>query len=203
MDTYDNLGNNFVGTTLVNFVYDNPNTFTNGEDPLDQDAPQAVKVQGTYVLPYAILVSGFYQGATGIPIHIFEPLQADLAPGAHTVCHRPLCPSGGDAKGHSGGGCRTARLGNPNIVVETNIDVAWEPRDKRRFDFRHNLNLRVEKQFSFENGMKLGLILNVFNVTNTNRVTSYRSLEFDIPRFLQVSSFETHRILRLGVRFQF
>ena len=203
-DTYGNIGNNFVGTTLQNFVYNNPNTFTNGEGPLDQDAPHQIKLQGTYTLPYDILVSGFYQGSTGIPIHIFEPLMADLAPGAYTVRHFPLCPSGA-TKGHSGGGggCRPAPLGNPNIVVETNIDVAGEPRGLRRFDFRHNLDLRVEKQIPFGDGMKIGLILDVFNVTNTSRVTSYRSLKFDIPQFLQVSSIETPRILRIGLRFQF
>ncbi len=206
-DTYGNIGNNFVGTTLQNFVYNNPNTFTNGEGPLDQDAPHQIKLQGTYTLPWDILVSGFYQGATGIPIHIFEPLMADLAPGAYTVRHFPLCPpgTGSAGKSHSGGGggCRPAPLGNPNIVVETNIDVAGEPRGLRRFDFRHNLDLRVEKQIPFENGMKVGLLLDVFNLTNTNRVTSYRSLKFDIPQFLQVSSIETPRILRLGVRFSF
>ena len=158
-------------------------------------------------MPWDILVSGFYQGATGIPIHIFEPLMADLAPGAYTVRHFPLCPpgTGSAGKSHSGGGggCRPAPLGNPNIVVETNIDVAGEPRGLRRFDFRHNLDLRVEKQIPFENGMKVGLLLDVFNLTNTNRVTSYRSLKFDIPQFLQVSSIETPRILRLGVRFSF
>ena len=205
-DTYGNIGNNFVGTTLQNFVYNNPNTFTNGEGPLDQDAPHQIKLQGTYTLPYDILVSGFYQGSTGIPIHIFEPLMADLAPGAYTVRHFPLCPAGSaPPKGHSGGGggCRPAPLGNPNIVVETNIDVAGEPRGLRRFDFRHNLDLRVEKQIPFGDGMKIGLILDVFNVTNTSRVTSYRSLKFDIPQFLQVSSIETPRILRIGLRFQF
>ena len=130
-DTYGTLGNNFVGTTLENFVYDNPNTLINWEGPLDQDSPHQIKLQGTYKLPYDILVSGFYQGSTGIPIHIFEPLQADLAPGAYTVRHFPLCPSGGGAaKGHSGGGggCRPAPLGNSQIVVESNIDVAGEPR---------------------------------------------------------------------------
>ena len=204
LDSYGNIGNNFTGTTFQNFVYDNPNTLINVEGPLDQDSTHQIKLQGTYTLPYDILVSGFYQGSTGIPIHIFQPFMADLAPGAYTVRHFPLCPSGA-TKGHSGGGggCRPAPLGNPNIVVETNIDVAGEPRGLRRFDFKHNLDLRVEKQFPFGDGMKLGLILDVFNVTNTNRVLSYSSLKFDIPQFLQVSSIETPRILRLGVRFQF
>ena len=205
-DTYGNIGNNFVGTTLQNFLYNNPNTFTNAEGPLDQDAPHQIKIQGTYTLPFDILVSGFYQGSTGIPIHIFEPLMADLAPGAYTVRHFPLCRTGSaPPKGHSGGGggCRPAPLGNPDIVVESNIDVAGEPRGSRRFDFRHKVDLRVEKQILFGDGMRIGLILDVFNLTNTNRVLSYRSLKFDIPQFLQVSSIETPRILRIGLRFNF
>ncbi len=207
-DTNGNIGNNFTGTTLQNFVYNTPNTLINVEGPLDHDSPHQIKLQGTYTLPYDILVSGFYSGSTGIPIHIFQPFMADLAPGAYTVRHFPLCPGGAievDAKGHSGGGggCRPAPLGNPNIVVETNIDVAGEPRGLRRFDFRHNLDLRVEKQIPFGDGMKVGLILDVFNLTNTNRVTSYSSLKFDIPQFLQASTIETPRILRLGVRFSF
>ena len=61
----------------------------------------------------------------------------------------------------------------------------------------------MEKQILFGDGMRIGLILDVFNLTNTNRVLSYRSLKFDIPQFLQVSSIETPRILRIGLRFNF
>ena len=204
-ESYGTIGNNMTATESDNFLYDNPNTLTNWEGPLDQDETYQIKLQGTYTLPYDILVSGYYQGATGIPIHIFEPLQADLATGAYTVRYFPLCSGTGVTKGHSGGGggCRPPPLGTPEIVVESNIDVAGEPRGKRRQDFRHNVDLRVEKQFPFGDGMRLGLILDVFNLTNTHRITSFATLKFDQGQFLNPTSIESPRILRLGVRFEF
>ncbi len=205
-EIYGNIGNNFAATTTNNWLYNNPNTLTNGEGPLDEDRPIQIKLQGTYTLPYEILVSGFYQGSTGIPIHVSNALGADLASGAYTVRYFPLCPSGGGAaKGHSGGGggCRPPPLGTPEIVVESNIDLAGEPRGERRQDFRHKLDLRVEKQIPFGDGKNLGLILDVFNLTNTNRVLSFQSLKIDQPQFLRVSNLESPRILRLGVRFSF
>ena len=204
-EVYGTIGNNMTATESDNFLYDNPNTLINWDGPLDQDAPVLFKLQGTYTLPYDILVSGFFQGGTGIPIHIFEPLQADLATGAYTVRYFPLCPGGGATKGHSGGGggCRPPPLGTPEIVVESNIDVAGEPRGTRRQDFRHNLDLRVEKQFLFGEAMRIGLILDIFNLTNTHRITSFATLKFDQRQFLSPTSVESPRIARIGVRFEF
>ena len=49
----------------------------------------------------------------------------------------------------------------------------------------------------------VGLIVDVFNLINTNRVTSVQSMKFDLPQFLVPASIESPRILRLGLRFQF
>ena len=51
--------------------------------------------------------------------------------------------------------------------------------------------------------MKLGLIVDVFNLGNIGRITSYKSLQIDNSNFLIPGSFENPRIVRLGVRFNF
>ena len=69
-ETVGNIPNNFAGTLTYNGIYDNPNTLTNAEGKLALDATHQFKLQGTYTLPYDILVSGFYQAVTGFPIHL-------------------------------------------------------------------------------------------------------------------------------------
>ena len=175
-ETRGNLANDFTGTTTRNLVYDNPNTLINAEGVLALDATHQFKLQGTYTLPYDILVSGFYQAVTGFPIHLRESFSSDLAQGAPTARYFPLCPGtgGGATKSHGGGGaCRPPPLGIPGIVVEGAIAVAAFPRGTERHAFRNKIDVRVEKQFRFGNGMRLGLIADIFNLGNINRVTSF------------------------------
>ncbi len=203
-DTTGNIANDFRGTSTHNVLYDDPNTLINAEGKLALDATHAFKLQGTYTLPYDILVSGFYQAVTGFPIHLAGSGDFDLAQGAYTARYFQLCPGTGATKGHGGGGgCRQPPLGTPGIVVEGNIDVAAFARGTERHAFRNKIDVRVEKQFRFGNGMRLGLIADIFNLGNINRVKSFQSLKIDQPQFLVPAAIELPRVFRLGVRFTF
>ena len=173
-DTTGNIANDFRGTSTTNVLYDDPNTLINAEGKLALDATHAFKLQGTYTLPWDILVSGFYQAVTGFPIHQLNTGFEDLA-GAFTARYFPLCPGTGVTKGDGGGGggCRPPPLGVPGIVVEGVINVAAFARGTERHAFRNKIDVRVEKQFRFGNGMRLGLIADIFNLGNINRVTSF------------------------------
>jgi hypothetical protein len=201
-----NVANDFQGTTTRNRIYNSPNEFIRAIGPLALDSPHQFKLQGTYTLPYDVLLSGFYQAQTGFPIKLIESDQS--IQGSHKQRFYPLCPSGsagGGAKGDGGGGggCQQPPLGIPGIVVEGNIDSAALQAGGIRHDFRHKIDVRVEKQFPFGDRMKLGLILDVFNLGNVSRIQSYKSLQIDNSNFLIPASFEAPRILRLGVRFNF
>jgi hypothetical protein len=206
-EAYGNIANDYAGTSSTNVIYENPNaTIVHNIGPLVLDAPHQFKLQGTYTLPYDVLLSGFYQAQTGFPIKLIESDQS--IQGSHKQRFYPLCPSGsagGGAKGDGGGGggCQQPPLGIPGIVVEGNIDSAALQAGGIRHDFRHKIDVRVEKQFPFGDRMKLGLILDVFNLGNVSRIQSYKSLQIDNSNFLIPASFEAPRILRLGVRFNF
>jgi hypothetical protein len=200
-----NVANDFQGTTTRNRIYNSPNEFIRAIGPLALDSPHQFKLQGTYTLPYDVLLSGFYQAQTGFPIKL--PSSDQSIQGTYKQRFYPLCPSGnaGGAKGDGGGGggCQQPPLGIPGIVVEGNIDSAALQAGGIRHDFRHKIDVRVEKQFPFGDRMKLGLILDVFNLGNVSRIQSYKSLQIDNSNFLIPASFEAPRILRLGVRFNF
>ncbi len=200
-----NIANDFQGTTSYNRIYDTPNEFIRAVGPLALDAPHQFKLQGTYTLPYDVLVSGFYQAQTGFPIKL--PSSDQSIQGTYKQRFYPLCPSGsaGGAKGDGGGGggCQQPPLGIPGIVVEGQVDSAVVQAGTFRHDFRHKIDIRVEKQFPFGDGMKLGLIMDVFNLGNISRITSYKSIQLDNSNFLIPGTFENPRIVRLGVRFNF
>ena len=205
-NTTGNIANDFAATTTYNNMYNNPNTLINAEGKLAKDATHAFKLQGTYTFPADIIVSGFYQFVTGFPIHLIESFGSDLAQGAYTSRYFPLCPgASAGSKGHGGGGggCKAAPLGNSAIWSGT-IDVASMPRGTLRHDNRSKLDLRVEKKFAFGDGKAVGIIADIFNVTNINRVTSFKGLKMDqTANFLVPASIELPRVLRIGLRFTF
>ena len=89
-------------------------------------------------------------------------------------------------------------------MVENFVDVAAVPRGTYRHDFRNKIDLRIEKQVRFRDNMRIGIIADVFNLTNINRTTAVQSLRYGLAdRFLVPAKIEPPRILRIGVRFQF
>lgn len=183
-EIYGNIGNSYGSTWGGHAVYDNPNSLINAEGPLDLDATYQFKLQGTYTLPFDILVSAYYQAVTGFPLKPPENFAPDPALGAYTV--------------------RFFRDEVPGMVVENFVDVAGVPRGTYRHDFRNKVDLRIEKQFPFGDRMRIGVIVDAFNLTNINRTTAVQSLRHDLAdRFLVPAKIEPPRILRIGLRFQF
>ncbi len=183
-EAYGNIGNSYGSTWGGHAIYDNPNTLINAEGPLDLDATYQFKLQGTYTMPWDVVVSAYYQGVTGFPLKPPENFAPDPALGAYTV--------------------RFFRDDVPGMEVESFVDVAGVPRGTYRHDFRNKVDLRIEKQFPFGDDMRIGVIADVFNLTNINRTTAIQSLRWDLSeRFLVPARIEPPRILRIGVRFQF
>jgi hypothetical protein len=176
-----NIGNSFGQSSGLASVYDTPNTLINADGPLDLDAPFALKLMTTFKAPYDILLSAFYTGISGFPIKPPEDFPTDI-PGTYTV--------------------RFTRTDHPAIIVEPNIDVAGDPRGTHRFDFRHKLSLRVEKQVNLGKA-KLGLLADLFNLLNISSVTAVQIQRFGHPNFLKPAIIETPRSVRLALRVNF
>ena len=175
------IGNNFSGRT----DFTNPNALISYVGPLSLDTPVQLKLQGTYQAPHGIFLSAFYNGLSGYPTSD----RSTFAPGTQTrILGSPVV--------------RFTRAENPQIVAESFIDVAGKPRGTDRFEYRHLLSFRVEKQFEMGQ-WKLGLIADVFNLFNINEILAVQSLRFGHPNFLKPSVIETPRAFRLGVRVGF
>jgi hypothetical protein len=177
--SYGNVGNSFGASTGTASIYNDPNTLINIEGPLDLDIPFNLKVQGTYRAPHGILVSGFFNALSGALLWTpedFPPYQA----GSYTV--------------------RFTRAQVPQMVVESFVDVAADPRGTHRADFRSLLAARVEKQFE-AGRFKVGVIADVFNLFNADTVIFVQTLRSDLAQFLRPSRIERPRAARLGIRF--
>ena len=183
-ESYGNIGNSYGSTWGGHAIYDNPNTLINSEGPLDLDVPVQIKLQGTYVAPYDVALSAYYLGLSGFPLKPPQNFPADPALGAYTA--------------------RFFRDDVPEMVVESFVDVASVPRGSFRHDFRNIVNVRAEKQFPFGDGLRFGIIADIFNLFNSSRVTTIQSLRLDQEnRFLVPARIENPIILRIGLRFEF
>ena len=176
-----NQGTSF-GASFGGVNYANPNNLTNFFGGTNLDADLILKLAGTYVAPWDISISSFYQYISGFPLDTFETATG-FQPGSRTG--------------------RFFREDFPEqIVVERFIDVPLEPRGALHQDAQHNLSFRVEKSFIFESG-KLGLIFDVLNATNSGTVTHVQSLRTDAPNFMLPDVTVLPFTARLGVRFSF
>jgi outer membrane receptor protein involved in Fe transport len=177
-----NVGTSFGYSTGSSALYNNPNSLINVEGPLDLDSPVQIKLSGGWQAPGGILLSGYYAGLSGIPIHPPENFPDDPALGAYTL--------------------RYFRADNPLIVVESVIQVAGVQRGTYRQDFRHKLSLRAEKELRF-GSYRITLLGDVFNLLNINTVTAVQTLKTDLPNFLAPARIEPPRSVRLGLRLDF
>jgi len=180
-----NQGTNF-GASAGGIDYSNPNLRTNFFGGSDLDASVIFKASGTYVIPYGINLSGYYQYISGFPLDTFNGVHfaySGLFPGARIG--------------------RFYRENFPNqIVVERFVDVALEPRGSFRQDAQHNLSIRAEKTFNLNPG-RLGLILDVINLTNSGTVTHIQDLRLDSPFFGLPEVIVLPRTARIGIRYSF
>jgi hypothetical protein len=88
--------------------------------------------------------------------------------------------------------------------IPTSVDVNrssfyMEPRGSRRYPSKTNLDLRLEKTLKFGK-LKLGLLLDIFNVFNADTVTS---LSGYINTFEEILGIRTPRAFRAGLRLWF
>jgi hypothetical protein len=54
--------------------------------------------------------------------------------------------------------------------------IFTEPRGSRRYDGQTNLDLRLEKTFTFSDKYRVGLIVDIFNVFNDDTVTDWGTI---------------------------
>ena len=182
--TTGSINNSFNASQGGRDIYNNPNTLINVDEnaPLDLDAPVQLKLQGSYMAPYDIMLSAYYQGISGFPIKRPDTWFSDI-PGTYTV--------------------RFSQADNPLIQVENFISVAGVRQGTHRFDWRNLMAVRVEKQIPLRGSARLGLMVDVFNVFNISTVTAVQSLIFDHSNFLKPARIEKPLGARLGVRFTF
>jgi len=89
-------------------------------------------------------------------------------------------------------------------VGESVVGGGGVPGGTYRHVFRNKVDVRVDIQFPFQDSLRIGIIADVFNLTNINRTTSVQSLRYGLAdRFLTAATIEPPRIVRIGVRFQF
>ena len=176
-----NVGNSF-GSTTGGAVYSNPNLLINGDGPLDLDSRFQLKLAGSYTAPHGLLLSVFYTGMSGYPIHPSDIFPDDPAMGAYTL--------------------RFSKADNPAIVVEPFVQVAGVARGTYRQDFRNQVNLRAQKDVNVGK-VKLSLSADVFNLLNINTVTAVQTLKVNLANFLKPALIENPRALRLGARVEF
>ncbi len=91
--------------------------------------------------------------------------------------------------------------------------VFTEPMGSRRYPSRTNLDLRLEKTFTFAEKYRLGIMIDIFNVFNADTITSWGNrTEYDWYEDLseypasdghQVYGLVAPRAIRLGLRFFF
>ncbi|HEX9636367.1 MAG TPA: hypothetical protein VGB99_02445 [Acidobacteriota bacterium] len=77
-----------------------------------------------------------------------------------------------------------------------------EPSDLRRLDDVSLLNLRIEKNSSFGEGLNLGLGIDIFNAFNSD-VVLQRRRQLNSTTFGQIFELVSPRVIRLGARFSF
>jgi hypothetical protein len=188
--TYSSYKGNFgAGTTDTNYlnpVYNDPNTLVNAYGPLSFDRPWQFKLMGTWIMPWDVIVSAYFQAYSGIPwnrtlARVYFPLDFAAAYG----------------------GVQT-----PYATVNA------EPPGSHRYRSYVNLDLHLEKAFAL-GGVKLAVIADIFNLLGRKGQILYTdsagTLHFDTTpatytpaaNFGQVASLYGVRAVRLGMRLGF
>ena len=72
-----------------------------------------------------------------------------------------------------------------------------------RYDSRFNVDLRLEKSFTFADRLRAGIIFDAFNLFNDDAVTGYNSTLITSSNFLIPSSIVDARFYQLGFRLTF
>jgi hypothetical protein len=113
---------------------DSPNSYVNTEGRINIDRPLQIKLMGTAVLPYRILLSVYYHYQSGSPWARY----AGIRPAAD------WCTA--------------------NNTYRTYYSVNIEPEGSRRLRDWNQLDLRVEKEFNISTWGRLGIYADVLNL---------------------------------------
>jgi hypothetical protein len=177
------LGNvsNAFGGGSSSVAYANPNDFINRYGDLQMGPRHQFKALGAWMAPAGIVLSGYLQALSGIPVTNSISGTGSVA-GATTV--------------------RFFRTDYPEIQSETFIDVAVEPAGTHRFDPQVTLDLRAEKAFSVRNN-RIAAVLDVFNALNGGTVIQVNQLRLDHPLFNVPARLQLPRQIRIGLRWTF
>jgi hypothetical protein len=147
-------------TGALDTFFMTPNSLINIRGLDDSSMTYQAKVQGTYVAPHGVVLSGFYRYGSGLPY--------------------------------------TAVLAVTGLPQRT-ITVFAEPRGSRTTDSFNWLDLRAEKTFALPRAnTKIGVFIDVFNVTNAATVYQYGStvgVNLGVPQAVS-----NPRAARLGLR---
>lgn len=74
--------------------------------------------------------------------------------------------------------------------------------DERR-DNQFDIDLRLEKSFTFASKYRLGVLFDVFNLLNSDAITGYESTRINSPVYMTPSSIVDARFYQIGVRLIF
>jgi outer membrane receptor protein involved in Fe transport len=84
-----------------------------------------------------------------------------------------------------------------------NVTIAAEKRGSQRFPNQTYLDLRVEKEFGFWGKSRLKLLMDMWNVFNTDYHTWNASTNAASPAYLAPGGYILPRRTQLGIRFVF
>jgi hypothetical protein len=131
------------------FVVDSPQQMLNCRKVLSFGNETIVKVNGSYQLPYDVVVAAVFQNLPGATYGAeYRATNAEIAP----------------SLGRNLGACRGATVCNATALVPLfSFQQEFEPR-------RTQLDLRLGKLFSLASGMRMQVDLSVFNALNSSAV---------------------------------
>jgi hypothetical protein len=157
---------------------DTPNSLVNAQGKLTHDQTHQMKIQGSYGIPkWGLLFSGNWTLYSG-----------------DTYTRKTTCLLTNDD-------------GDPNTPLDChsypqgNVRYFAEPRGDHRLPTASEVDVRAEWSHAFSQDMKLGLIVDVFNLNNQGRATEAQSR--DGVNFGEISEANTPRNIRFGARLSF
>jgi hypothetical protein len=127
-----------------NHVYRNPFMTTPNDEifPINFSWIWAANFTGTYILPYDVQLSAYYQARSGVR-------------GQRTYAFQQVDPDGG-----------------PSLPSSTSITIPMEEAGSQRGPAWNTTNLRVSKQFKVGRTQRLNLDFDVFNLRNVATPTA-------------------------------
>lgn len=163
--------------------FDDPNWLINREGRRGWDRPLVIKLQGSVMLGYGFVASGFFQLYSGLPWGRTIEVQLPNNPAVF----------------------------DPGWAGDL-VGVMAEPPDSHRDPTRSNLDIRLEKVFRLGGSRRLGLYVDIFNVTgdlfyavnNDPGGRVYVNGNFQKwPTYGVVTNISGIRVFKLSARFNF